>query len=95
MSEDEVLEKFIIRKNRQLVMNSISISIMLICLFAISYDFNLNFPIKLVSEIVLGLDVIGIIIFNITNFRCPRCKKYLGRESSPKYCKACGVRLQV
>lgn len=30
----------------------------------------------------------------LLNWRCPACKKYLGRSSNPKVCRKCGAKLQ-
>ncbi len=39
------------------------------------------------------LVLILFIVFSLQNWRCPRCRAYLGREMNPKFCKNCGVQL--
>lgn len=34
------------------------------------------------------------LLFSIVNWRCPKCKTYLGRKTDPKYCSNCGVELR-
>ena len=38
--------------------------------------------------------VAGIAVFSFFNWRCPQCKKYLGKRFNPKYCWHCGVELR-
>ncbi len=45
--------------------------------------------------VLIGFAMItGAIIFSFTNWRCPSCNKYLGREINPKFCSKCGTRLR-
>ena len=37
--------------------------------------------------------VIGVVIFSLTNWRCPECNKYLGKTFNPSYCSRCGTQL--
>jgi hypothetical protein len=36
----------------------------------------------------------GGLLFTIMNWRCPACRKSLGRVSNPSTCKHCGVKLR-
>jgi len=38
--------------------------------------------------------VIGWVIFNGRNWRCPACANYLGRAFNPKHCRRCGIELR-
>lgn len=31
--------------------------------------------------------------FSVYNWRCPSCKKYLGKSLNPAYCERCGAKL--
>lgn len=42
----------------------------------------------------LFLAIAGAIAFSLWNWRCPSCKGYLGKQTSPKFCSRCGVELQ-
>lgn len=45
--------------------------------------------------ILFGFAMItGAIIFSFTNWRCPSCNKYLGKEMNPKFCSKCGIKLR-
>lgn len=35
-----------------------------------------------------------LILFTMINWRCPNCKRYLGKGSGPDYCPKCSVRLK-
>ena len=37
---------------------------------------------------------IGLLIFSLTNWRCPACNKYLGKALNPRICSKCGVALR-
>lgn len=39
----------------------------------------------------LFLAIAGAIVFSLWNWRCPACRRYLGKQMSPKYCSGCGV----
>ena len=39
------------------------------------------------------LAVLGLIVFSLFNWRCPRCNAYLGRYSY-KHCSSCGAELR-
>ena len=37
--------------------------------------------------------VLGVVIFSLTNWRCPECNKYLGKNFNPSFCSRCGTQL--
>lgn len=47
----------------------------------------------LVSSLFLGF-IIFLVAFSFYNWRCPACRRYLGRGLGPKFCPGCGVPLQ-
>ena len=46
-------------------------------------------PISLVAIVV------GWVIFNGRNWRCPACDNYLGRAFNPKHCRTCGIEFAI
>ncbi|NTV66985.1 MAG: hypothetical protein HGB06_04760 [Chlorobaculum sp.] len=38
--------------------------------------------------------VIGVLVFSLTNWRCPACNSYLGKLMNPRYCPKCGIGLR-
>lgn len=46
------------------------------------------------ASISLVAIVVGWVIFNGRNWRCPACDKYLGRAFNPKRCRSCGIELR-
>jgi len=47
-----------------------------------------------VAGSLCGAVVIAGFIFSLTNWRCPACKRYLGKAISPRFCQKCGTQLQ-
>ncbi|MFQ5801549.1 MAG: hypothetical protein ACE5JQ_01470 [Candidatus Methylomirabilales bacterium] len=56
------------------------------------------------DQVILGMPVTvwgpafvvlfaGGIGFSVFNWRCPACKKYLGKSINPKFCSKCGAAL--
>lgn len=44
--------------------------------------------------IVFMIFAFGVLIVSLINWRCPACRKYLGRGFPPTYCPKCGVQLR-
>jgi hypothetical protein len=42
----------------------------------------------------LGAIAAGVVAFSMYNWRCPACKKYLGKGLNPVYCPKCGKQLR-
>jgi hypothetical protein len=38
--------------------------------------------------------VLGVVIFSLTNWRCPECNRYLGKTFNPSFCAGCGTQLR-
>jgi hypothetical protein len=47
-----------------------------------------------VPLIAIGAVTLVAIIVSLFNWRCPACRRYLGRSLWPAYCSRCGVRLR-
>lgn len=41
-----------------------------------------------------SLVILAVLAFTALNWRCPGCRRYLGRSISPPYCAGCGVPLR-
>ena len=48
---------------------------------------------KTVTIVVLILGA-GMAVFSHYNWRCPGCRRYLGRGWNPRFCRGCGVQLR-
>lgn len=69
----------------------IILAIVMLIYIAIKMEFH---PQWLSAPILVGM-VSASVIFSFINWRCPSCKRYLGRSLwGPKYCKNCGTRLK-
>ena len=51
---------------------------------------DLPIPMTLAGPIFAAIAIAGL-AFSFWNWRCPACKKYLGRGVGPAYCPKCGV----
>lgn len=45
-------------------------------------------------RVAAGAAILAVLVFTAVNWRCPGCRRYLGRSISPPYCAGCGVPLQ-
>lgn len=91
----DIRKSFATRRRRQLM---ISIPILLLMFGvivlekkgqAVPFGFE---PGSLVT--LLFLILAGAIAFSLWNWRCPACRRYLGKQISPKVCSRCGVELR-
>ncbi|MCY6484103.1 hypothetical protein OW763_07020 [Clostridium aestuarii] len=44
--------------------------------------------------IIVGVIIIGSVIFSFLNWRCPACKAYLGKNTDIKFCPKCGTKFE-
>ncbi len=92
MQDYEVYEAFRKKKIRQY-----SITLLIIPLILLKIFDQEIMKIGWINEIMISaiavLIVSILIIFSLINWRCPKCEKYLGKETSIKYCKKCGIQL--
>ena len=89
-----IMRDFGLRKGRQFL--AIAITLVLLLFLALLHkhpdllgEFSKN--ITFAAQIVLIAAFIG---FSAFNWRCPLCKKYLGKDISRRICRHCGTRLR-
>jgi Na+/citrate or Na+/malate symporter len=54
-------------------------------------------PNDLLAQVMFFIPVallLGGIVFSFNNWRCPACRKYLGKSLSPTFCSKCGIALR-
>jgi len=90
----QIMRDFRLRQSRQFL--AIAAMLLLLLLLALLYkrpdifgEFSKNTIFA--AQIVLIAAFIG---FSAFNWRCPSCKKYLGKDISRRICKQCGTRLR-
>ena len=44
--------------------------------------------------IVVLVAAVGTAVFTLYNWRCPACRRYLGRAWNPRFCRHCGIQLR-
>lgn len=95
MDEKKIFEEFKIRKKRQIISSAILIALMVYVIIAGEKPElrSPGIPEAYLIYIIIGV-FIAVVAFSFFNWRCPACKKYLGRGLKHESCKNCGVRLQ-
>jgi len=92
--DKQITRDFWMRQGRQLV--AIAVALFLVLLMAVAhkrhdlfgeYSRNTLFTAQLVV-------IITFIVFTAFNWRCPSCKKYLGRDINKCVCRHCKARLR-
>lgn len=87
--------EFAKRRKRQLLVSLPVVAAILI--FAVASE-NAKVPFFGLPPAVVGgiafAVVLATLAFSLWNWRCPACKRYLGKGISPSFCPKCGVPLQ-
>ena len=91
--DKKIIHEFRLRQGRQFL--AIAVTLLLLIFLTLIYkrpDLFGEFSREIISitQIVLIAAFIG---FSVFNWRCPSCKKYLGRDINRRICKKCGSRL--
>jgi hypothetical protein len=90
----EVMAEFRRRRNRQWAASGFIIAVVLPIMFLTGRSNARLFglPQNITTGIMFGA-VIVVLVFSLTNWRCPECNKYLGKRWNPQFCSHCGVQL--
>jgi hypothetical protein len=90
----KIMQDFRLRQSRQFL--AIAITLVLLLFLALLHrhpglfgNFSKNSILE--AQIVL---IAAFIVFSAFNWRCPLCKKYLGKDISRRICRHCGTRLR-
>jgi hypothetical protein len=62
--------------------------------FANNRDYFSNENTRVYIAYLICAAAIGGLAASIINWRCPACKKYMGRSMDPRICRKCGAKLQ-
>lgn len=90
MEERHIMNEFSRRKKIRYAV--VIIGVLLIAVILVSSMNSAAFA-SMSAYIVLGIAVV-VLALSILLWRCPSCKKYLGRGTGLKSCQNCGVKLQ-
>jgi len=92
--DNKIRQEYKTRQSRQIV--AIAVAMFLMLLAAVLYKRpDLLGPVS--GRTLFGLQAISIsafLGFTAYNWRCPSCRKYLGRNIHRQRCGKCGARLQ-
>ena len=91
----ETIAEYKRRRTRQWIASGLIIAIVLpnIILNRNSGFSLFGLPENIAVGVFMGL-VIGVVIFSLTNWRCPECNRYLGKTFNPSFCAGCGAQLR-
>ena len=82
------------RLRRQLLMIVLLFAVMAPLPFIEDDATCFGLPGAVFGPISLVAIVLGWVVFNGRNWRCPACDTYLGRAFNPKHCRRCGIELR-
>lgn len=92
--DKQAKQDFGVRQGRQIL--AVAIALFLVLFLAVIYKRPDRFG-EFSKAAIFGLQVVIIsafIGFSALNWRCPSCKKYLGRDIHKRICRKCGARLR-
>ncbi|MBI5739322.1 MAG: hypothetical protein HZA16_01265 [Nitrospirae bacterium] len=92
--DKQVTREFWLRQGRQLL--AIAAALFLVLLMAVAHKRHDLFG-EYSKNTLIAVQLVVItafIAFTAFNWRCPACKKYLGRDIYKRGCKHCGTRLR-
>lgn len=92
--DKQTMRNFEVRQSRQIL--AIAITLFLVLLLAVIYKRPDRFG-EFSKDTIFGLQAVIIsafIGFTALNWRCPSCKKYLGKDIHRSICRKCGTRLR-
>jgi len=88
--------EFAVRRRRQLFL-SIPLAVFMIVILIMLDDKSkapiLGLPPSVVV-VVFAVVMIAGIGFSLVNWRCPACRRYLGKHINPSFCHRCGAPLR-
>ncbi|MBI4848809.1 MAG: hypothetical protein HY808_09585 [Nitrospirae bacterium] len=92
--DKQITREFWLRQGRQIL--AIAVALFLVLLLAVVYkrhDLFGEYPKNtlVAAQLVVITAFIG---FTALNWRCPSCKKYLGKDIHKRVCRHCGTRLR-
>ena len=84
--ELEFKREFAVRRRRQRLL-VIPFVLIVIAITVARNRYGFTAPGALFATAIVAL------LFSVRNWRCPACKRYLGRGMNPRFCARCGVAL--
>jgi rubrerythrin len=95
MQPEEIKQEYKKRRTRQLLVAIPLIPIIFIMRHSqrseeVLFDGISNSTISTIGIIFM----VSALVFSLYNWRCPGCKKYLGKGFNPKHCPKCGSELR-
>lgn len=93
---DSVMAQFAIRRKRQLIAGFFAMAV-IAGGFLVRTGLFGEAPFGLVKDgylLVFLPTIAAVLVFSLWNWRCPACRKYLGRGFDLRYCPKCGAQFR-
>lgn len=84
--------QFALRRRKQIILAIPLIAVIVLLVSSEGKDSVLGMPLTVAGPGAVIVILAGL-AFSLYNWRCPACKKYLGKAISPKFCAGCGEEL--
>jgi hypothetical protein len=95
MEPNEIITKFkAIRKKQLYVLSPIMVMMILFIVLLENREFEPFGVSRTISFTIAGTGILLGLLFSLKNWRCPACDSYLRKNTNPKFCPKCGVKLQ-
>jgi hypothetical protein len=91
--DDHKLQDFRLRRSRQIL----AIAVAVLIVFSLAFLYRSGFLGGISKESVFAFQILVIasfIGFTASNWKCPSCKSFLGRDINKQVCRKCRTRLQ-
>lgn len=95
METNKIKSEFKKRRIRQIMATIFILPIMGMLFYASENQNSLPFGLSYDQVGIVSLVIVTVImIFSFINWRCPSCKKYIGKKMAPNHCSNCGVKFK-
>lgn len=85
--------EYAVKRTRQLVLAAPVVGVLVVVYLSADKESLWGVPTGIVAPAAFVL-VLGAVAFSFWNWRCPACRKYLGRSTGANHCPHCGVELR-
>jgi hypothetical protein len=93
LKKDRIIQDFSLRRSRQV--SAIAVALFMVFTLAVLHRFDLLGGFSKESVFAFQILVIASFIgFTASNWRCPSCKSFLGRDIEKHLCGKCRARLR-
>lgn len=93
--QERIIAEFARRRRRQLIATVPTLAVIFLLLIMKREPRPQILGIPADTWVLFALAGVAVaVVFSLWNWRCPGCKKYLGKATNPSFCAKCGVKLR-